>query len=685
MDYQGLEILGRQIRLIQIEPLSKDDDSDTSPIYCTIKVKHDPLPPDSVDFDISSLPSNYISFDHYVEDAPAEPYADPIRRDVAIIEHSPNSRNQLDINVHDLSNLFSLEDMSTIMESMQMNDNFEVNQGRHQHFGKLALEDLNPFFRRSNWDAQSTSVDPNNYVAMSYAWGPEEPTATIFLNGQKIEVRANLEAGLRQFRKMDYFRAGGKIWIDALCINQADKNEKELQIQMMTSVYKIAGNVIVWLGVEEDDSEGAIREIQFMSTGYRTEYVELFDKSDALTATSWREMAQARLRLCFYRMKKAMQSRSSNANQGYDDENIDADLRLYLFFDRPYWRRLWVIQELCMGRAGMPIVCGSQVTQWRYVRDAVFLYIAMLDSLTEMMPIAVHRSTGKEMERELSISHVAQIAQLEVYTHRKMLPQIDKELLPIRSTFRDGYGPLRGLAIRRALRLAAESHCSNAHDRVYGMLSVPGLPDLGIQIDYSKKVSTVYTEFAAACINKCHTLDVFSVLDCRANLPTSLAASPQELDIMPSWVPDFASESTKRVSIIEGDWDACGDQGYFSNNARLTMTLVAGCALLCPGYVVATVDGLGAVSKTDLMALPRVDGFEAGVVQPTSELIRANTGGSSSIEPRRDDDDDPMIYLVLVGGTDLFGSKTTSSFTRLYTAFPRKYSSLYNLLFFRNR
>lgn len=61
------------------------------------------------------------------------------------------------------------------------------------------------------------------YVAGSYVWGPETPAANIRVNGVKTEVRENLVHFLRACRlKREVF----VIWIDAICINQNNLEER---------------------------------------------------------------------------------------------------------------------------------------------------------------------------------------------------------------------------------------------------------------------------------------------------------------------------------------------------------------------------------------------------------------------------------------------------------------------------
>ena len=68
---------------------------------------------------------------------------------------------------------------------------------------------------------------PKTYSALSYFWGSEKATGTITVFSKNrafwIAIRPNLEGALRELRhqKNDIL-----LWIDALCMNQEDKEEK---------------------------------------------------------------------------------------------------------------------------------------------------------------------------------------------------------------------------------------------------------------------------------------------------------------------------------------------------------------------------------------------------------------------------------------------------------------------------
>ncbi|KAK2031512.1 heterokaryon incompatibility protein [Colletotrichum zoysiae] len=681
MNYDNFKISGRMIRLITIHPLAPYQ-QESAPLHCTIQTAT--LPAELKDCDPSLLPANYVDFDDEITNKPIEPFGGSFRQDISTIEGTTEEsmpqgvdeekpKHEIILPLNELSNMISAEDLLTAVRSSELNDKIKINRLLDDSVtweGKLDTKHLNPFFRPPN---PKQPIDRESYVAMSYSWGPEKPSAAIHLNGIEVDVRENLAAGLRRFRTMDYFKRGGKIWIDALCINQSDEAEKATQIPMMGSIYKLAANVIVWLGSETEGSAGVIDRLQMLSSLYRTEYIETFDRSDPFTATAWRNMAQIRLRTSFLKLKTVYSQ--------LDLETREDDFRLYEFFDRPYWRRLWIIQELCMGRAGMPIVCGSRVTQWRYIRDGALVHTAFLHMLQEKLPETVYQFTHGPVKNGLSIFHVAQIAQLEIHGHRKRLPPVDTSWLPIFSNFGEDDGILHGSVFQRALHLASEAECYHLHDSVYGLLSIPGLPDLGLTVDYTKHIATVLTEFAVACVTKGKSLELFSLID-GCGMPI-LDAQGSLLDRrrLPSWVPYLARTPEQRIGTIKGNWHASGNnQAFTFDGFNVEPNIRNGNVLTCYGFIAEMVDGVGALSKPDMEIGSRYDPvFRAWVVQPTGKYTSSSEFGPEALDDFVDMTsprsrvakrlmEGPRVSWVLTCGADVQGIK--QSFDCLYDAFP---------------
>lgn len=81
-----------------------------------------------------------------------------------------------------------------------------------------------------------------SYIALSYTWGPVSPTYPIRVNRRKLQIRANLHAFLQGFATRGY------IWIDQICIDQSNPEEKNHQVRMMAQIYKDCDSMIIWLG-----------------------------------------------------------------------------------------------------------------------------------------------------------------------------------------------------------------------------------------------------------------------------------------------------------------------------------------------------------------------------------------------------------------------------------------------------
>jgi hypothetical protein len=101
------------------------------------------------------------------------------------------------------------------------------------------------------------------YYALSYTWGDSKPVADISLNGRSIGVAQNLFDFLSMValclqdgkRPMNgHIGSETYYWIDALCINQNDQDEKTEQVQRMWQIYEDAELVLSWLGPEDDNT-----------------------------------------------------------------------------------------------------------------------------------------------------------------------------------------------------------------------------------------------------------------------------------------------------------------------------------------------------------------------------------------------------------------------------------------------
>ena len=102
--------------------------------------------------------------------------------------------------------------------------------------------------------------DNLDYEAVSYTWGPpiegwQLPDQPVKLCGLSGTIKGNLADALRRFRCEDRER---RLWVDALCINQAHHNERAQQVAIMARIYANAVRTLVWVGEDSEDHDGAI-------------------------------------------------------------------------------------------------------------------------------------------------------------------------------------------------------------------------------------------------------------------------------------------------------------------------------------------------------------------------------------------------------------------------------------------
>ena len=158
------------------------------------------------------------------------------------------------------------------------------------------------------------------FEALSYYWGTEKADRTLSLNGAPFLIRSNLDTALRELCKQKTERV---LWIDAICINQADVNERSEQVRMMSSIYRRAARVIIWIGPHWPERKGVAAEaIQGFVQRQRR-------GTDSQQLSSFLENPNDR----FYFMNS--EKKTADYTGGHWPALVD-------FFDRPWWRRVWV-------------------------------------------------------------------------------------------------------------------------------------------------------------------------------------------------------------------------------------------------------------------------------------------------------------------------------------------------------
>jgi hypothetical protein len=108
-------------------------------------------------------------------------------------------------------------------------------------------------------ELEAVPFDTAVYEALSYVWGNEIADKDIIISGKKFKVRDNVLSALRHFRKLAEQRP---LWIDAICINQADESERNQQVTLMTEIYSRASEVLIRYGKDDTGAQSAVEMVQ---------------------------------------------------------------------------------------------------------------------------------------------------------------------------------------------------------------------------------------------------------------------------------------------------------------------------------------------------------------------------------------------------------------------------------------
>jgi hypothetical protein len=189
-------------------------------------------------------------------------------------------------------------------------------------------------------------IDVPTYFALSYTWGDPKVTREILSNGEGFQATTNLYAALLRLRRMKYT----VLWVDTVYINQEDMEEKSQQLLLMGAIYRKAELTVAWLGEESGSSPRAFQVIHHLAEEQSTPMISPGDGAQ----------------------KK---------NVSYPDRDPEDCLAIIKLLGRPYWRRIWIIQELALSREVM-LLCGSaKIFFWAMERMILHVDLARVSLL----------------------------------------------------------------------------------------------------------------------------------------------------------------------------------------------------------------------------------------------------------------------------------------------------------------
>ncbi|KAI3326824.1 ankyrin [Xylariaceae sp. AK1471] len=230
------------------------------------------------------------------------------------------------------------------------------------------------------WLHQRESVI--SYEALSYTWGFPENTDSIVVNGRRLGVTMNLYLALQYLRFRDQDRI---LWVDAICIDQNNLKERGHQIQQMGEIYKQADRVIFWLGPATYETNVVMDSLQ-----------RLQEESVNTRCKDWKRADQSWVEL-WTTLQPLLQTQ-------YPDLETRQREGLQSLLSRPWFRRVWILQEVANAQAAL-VCCGKKSVRARFLALAPLLMDVKPDShcqaVLDIMPGPSRKDSWWNQSRNL--------------------------------------------------------------------------------------------------------------------------------------------------------------------------------------------------------------------------------------------------------------------------------------------
>lgn len=317
------------------------------------------------------------------------------------------------------------------------------------------------------------------YKAISYAWGNPVDTKVISVlqHGRQgwLKIPSNLGFALRAVQHDTEFVL---VWVDSICINQKDNRDKTQQLSRIPEIYGKAEQVVLWLGVERDNSAKAYKLLY----GLTHAEFQLSHETDLSSVVS--------------------------------------------LFDRDYWSRLWVVQEILHAK-NILVQCGPRQLSWNDYALASTLFQTERDTLAK---IFTQVRASCDSTRLITSQH--ELSPLQILTdHGPASIQRARELYS-----NDSQNPY--VYFLNLLRIGRTKLASDPKDRVYGILGI--LPDkirAKLRVNYLLPVREIYVDVLETLLGS-GNIDVI----CESiHFPSQISNAN-----LPSWVPDWSYDPMVR-------------------------------------------------------------------------------------------------------------------------------------------
>lgn len=379
-------------------------------------------------------------------------------------------------------------------------------------------------------ELRHASLDDNqtHYGALSYVWGETTDPIGVYIDGFLFEIGRNLHDALTQLRRSGIT---SWLWVDSICIQQSDVEEKTSQVGQMRSIYSQADLVYIWLGLgcdETDKTMGWISRIgpRALSSGaldlgdFPTRRSDIHDyiaskyaESDErpLGNNSKDDQASELARFIL----DLLNERGLHGDTNCPEDDLAAGI--INLMQRDYWHRIWIVQEVSLGTNAM-VLCGAKAV-------SLDVFDATLSAVSHCITsgIRIVHPDIRSFAKGLRANFYESVA-LTTRRHYRRRDQDHNRIHLADILFQHGIAPGR-----------PHYSATDPRDILFGLLGV--IPDdnrAGLEVDYSLDMDQVFSLLTKALIrNGDEGIGRFHLDSCIPRDRTERGGS------LPSWVPDW--------------------------------------------------------------------------------------------------------------------------------------------------
>ncbi|KAH0561998.1 hypothetical protein GP486_003299 [Trichoglossum hirsutum] len=184
---------------------------------------------------------------------------------------------------------------------------------------------------------QETLAAAPRYDAVSYVWENDVKNCIIHTSEGFLPVTTSLYSAVKRIR---FEENSTVIWADSICINQDDNQEKAIQIRLMRDIFERALHVLAYLGEAADDSHLVPELMNAIANA------DLDSDPDKLRQGDFTGL-------------------------GLPAESDPAWAAGRAFFRRPWWQRVWIVQEIVVA-SEVVVICGPWTVGWDLILCGVY-------------------------------------------------------------------------------------------------------------------------------------------------------------------------------------------------------------------------------------------------------------------------------------------------------------------------